>query len=213
MTQSLPVGLTDTFVWSDQKGYGFHTRPAMLYTGDYFEHYQKLDNTKMGMLLTRARLDLVSKYTDTSRVVDIGIGGGRFVQESGGSGYDVCDSAAKWLKDAGKWVDPYAPGYGNSKFYIHAATCWDSLEHIPSPEKLLEHVNDWLFVSLPVCDTQAEWLQSRHFKPAEHIHYWSAQGLIAWCAEQGFECVEMNRVESDLGREGIMSFAFKRVAG
>lgn len=204
MTQSLPVGLTDTFVWSDQKGYGFHTRPAMLYTGDYFEHYQKLDNTKMGMLLTRARLTLVSKYTDTSRVVDIGIGGGRFVQESGGYGFDVCEAAVKWL---GKnFVDPY-------KQKVSSVTCWDSLEHIPEPEKLLAQVKDWLFVSLPVCDTQAEWLQSRHFKPAEHIHYWSAQGLIAWCAEQGFECVEMNRVESDLGREGIMSFAFKRVAG
>lgn len=204
MTQSLPVGLTDTFVWSDQKGYGFHTRPAMLYTGDYFGHYQKLDNTKMGMLLTRARLELVDRYTRLTANVDIGIGGGRFVQESGGYGFDVCEAAVKWL---GKnFVDPY-------KQKVSSVTCWDSLEHIPEPEKLLAQVKDWLFVSLPVCDTQAEWLQSRHFKPAEHIHYWSAQGLIAWCAEQGFECVEMNRVESDLGREGIMSFAFKRVAG
>lgn len=204
MTQSLPVGLTDTFVWSDQKGYGFHTRPAMLYTGDYFEHYQKLDSTKMGMLLTRARLELVDRYTRLTANVDIGIGGGRFVQESGGYGFDVCEAAVKWL---GKnFVDPY-------KQKVSSVTCWDSLEHIPEPEKLLAQVKDWLFVSLPVCDTQAEWLQSRHFKPAEHIHYWSAQGLIAWCAEQGFECVEMNRVESDLGREGIMSFAFKRVAG
>lgn len=204
MTQSLPTGLTDTFVWSDQKGYGFHTRPAMLYTGDYFEHYQKLDNTKMGMLLTRARLELVDRYTRLTANVDIGIGGGRFVQESGGYGFDVCEAAVKWL---GKnFVDPY-------KGKVSSVTCWDSLEHIPEPEKLLAQVKDWLFVSLPVCENQAEWLASRHFKPAEHIHYWSATGLISWCAEQGFECVEMNRVESDLGREGIMSFAFKRVAG
>ena len=204
MTQSLPTGLTDTFVWSDQKGYGFHTRPAMLYTGDYFEHYQKLDNTKMGMLLTRARLELVDRYTRLTANVDIGIGGGRFVQESGGSGYDVCEAAVKWL---GKnFVDPYQQK-------VSSATCWDSLEHIPEPEKLLAQVKEWLFVSLPVCDTQAEWLASKHMKPGEHLHFWSTDGFLRWCAEQGFECVEMNRVESDLGREGIMSFAFKRVAG
>lgn len=204
MTQSLPVGLTDTFVWSDQKGYGFHTRPAMLYTGDYFEHYQKLDATPMGGLLTKARCELVDKYMPDHYAVDIGIGGGRFVTEHGGDGYDVCEAAVKWLGD--NFVDPY-------KTSIYAATCWDSLEHIPEPEKLLAQVEKWLFVSLPVCDTQEQWLSSKHMKPGEHLHFWSAAGFINWCAEQGFECVEMNRVESDLGREGIMSFAFKRVAG
>lgn len=206
MTQSLPVGLTDTFVWSDTKGYGVHTRPPMTYNGEYFAHYQKLDATKMGMLLTRARLELVDRYTRPTANVDIGIGGGRFVQESGGFGFDVCEEAVKWL---GKnYVDPYA----SPERSLPSVTCWDSLEHIPEPEKLLAQVKNWLFVSLPVCDSQAEWLESRHFKPAEHLHYWSLQGFIGWCAGQGFECVEVNKVETELGREGIVSFAFKRVA-
>lgn len=202
MTQSLPVGLTDTFLWSQELGYGVHTRPPMLYTGDYFEHYQKLDNTKMGMLLTRARLELVDRYTRLTANVDIGIGGGRFVQESGGSGYDVCEAAVKWLGD--NFVDPY-------KQKVSSVTCWDSLEHIPEPEKLLAQVKNWLFVSLPVCDTQEQWLQSKHYKPSEHLFYFSTRGLIEWCASLGFECLEVNKMESQLGRDGISTFVFKRV--
>lgn len=203
MTPSLPSGLTDTLLWSEEKGQGFHTRPAMRYEGQYFAHYQKLDATPMGGLLTKARCELVDRYMPQHYAVDIGIGGGRFVTEHGGDGYDVCEDAVKWLGD--NYVDPY-------KTPIHAATCWDSLEHIPEPEKLLAQVTDWLFVSMPIYEDMADVLQSKHYKPGEHLHYFTQEGFLRWCGEQGFECVEMNRVESDLGREGIMSFAFKRVA-
>lgn len=209
MTQSLPNGLTDTFLWSEELGRGWHTRPAMRYEGQYFAHYQKLDDTKMGMLLTRARLELVGKYCPPNETVDIGIGGGRYVQESGGFGFDVCDEAVTWLKGFGVFKDPYDLRYGP----ITAVTCWDSLEHIPDPALLLKQVKEWLFVSLPICESRDEWASSKHFKPGEHVHYFTRDGFLRWCSEQGFECVEMNRVESDLGREGIMSFAFKRVAG
>lgn len=205
MTQSLPSGLTDTLLWSEERGQGFHTRPAMRYEGQYFAHYQKLDATHMGGLLTKARLELVSKFMNPRDVVDIGIGGGRFKTEAGCRGFDVCDDAIEWLKDSGRYHDPYAAP-------VEAITCWDSLEHIPEPEKLLAKVNDWLFVSMPIYDDMADVLQSKHYKPGEHIHYFSLQGFIRWCGEHGFECIEVNWAETELGREGIASFAFKRVA-
>ena len=204
MTQSLPTGLNDTFLWSEELGRGWHTRPAMRYEGQYFAHYQKLDSTQMGALLTRARLDLVSKYCAPYKTLDIGIGGGRYVLESCGDGYDVCEDAVKWLETMGSYVDPY-------KQKVSSVTCWDSLEHIPEPEKLLAQVKDWLFVSLPVCDTQTEWLRSKHYKPSEHLFYFSTRGLIEWCASLGFECLEVNKMESNLGREGISTFVLKRV--
>ena len=204
MTQSLPTGLTDTFLWSEELGRGWHTRPAMRYEGQYFAHYQKLDATHMGELLTKARLDLVRKYMNPRHVVDIGIGGGRFKTEAGCRGFDVCDDANDWL--GVDYLNPYHTT-------VKAVTCWDSLEHIPDPALLLKQVKEWLFVSLPICESRDEWATSKHYKPGEHVHYFTQQGFLRWCAEQGFECVEMNRVESDLGREGIMSFAFKRVAG
>lgn len=203
MTQGLPVGFTDCLLWSPEKGYGWHSRPAMLYSGDYFAHYRKLDETPMARLLTNARKDLVEKYAQACYGVDIGIGGGRYVDETGCWGYDVCRDAVKWLGQ--NYLDPYTTT-------VPFITCWDSLEHIPDPRALLAQVREWLFVSLPVFEDADDVLSSKHYKPGEHLWYFSSTGFINWCAEQGFECVEMNRVESDLGREGIMSFAFKRVA-
>lgn len=201
----MPSGLRDTFLWSPEKKFGFHSRPAMTYTGEYFAHYQKLDALPMGGLLTRARIDLVEKFYPRGVLVDIGIGGGRFVEDGGAMGYDVCEDAVKWLKDTGRYIDPYAAP-------VEAITCWDSLEHIPEPEKLLAQVKSWFFVSLPLCESAEEWLASKHYKPGEHLHYWSLPGFINWCEAQGLQVMEVNHAETELGREGITSFAFKRVA-
>ncbi|MCY1364090.1 Methyltransferase domain protein [compost metagenome] len=140
------------------------------------------------------------------QVVDIGIGGGRFVTEAEAMGFDVNAEAVAWLERQGRFYDPY-------RHHAEAVTCWDSLEHIPEPEKLLAQVGEWLFVSMPIYDSQAHCLQSKHFKPGEHIHYFTLNGFITWCQRQGFELVEINQVESELGREGITSFAFRRMHG
>jgi len=177
MTQNLPRGLTDTFLWSPEKGYGWHSRPAMRYEGQYFAHYQKLDATEMGRLLTKARLELVSKYCHPCITTDIGIGGGRYVFESSCTGFDVCEDAVAWLKAGDEaFLDRYRDPYENP---VYAATCWDSLEHVPDPERLLAQVTKWLFVSLPLCESAEEWQESKHFKPGEHLHYWTLQGFIS----------------------------------
>ena len=204
MTLSLPRGLTDTLLWSEELGRGFHTRPAMRYEGQYFAHYQKLDATPMGGLLTKARLELVEKYVQPNQTLDIGIGGGRYVQESGGYGFDVCDDAIRWLHDHKLFRD--------IEFTWPYVTCWDSLEHVPDPEHMLSKITDWLFVSMPIYNDMADVLQSKHYKPGEHLHYWTLPGFVNWCEAQGFELQEANHAESELGREGITSFAFKRVS-
>lgn len=205
MTNALPPGLTDCLLWSEELGMGFHPRPPMDYSGPYFEKYQLLDATPMGASLTQARIDLVRRHF-AGQVVDIGIGGGRFVTESGAMGFDVNPEAVAWLRAQERYYDPY-------QHHAEAVTCWDSLEHIPEPEKLLDHVGEWLFVSMPIYKDQADCLASKHYKPGEHCWYWSLQGLVAWCERQGFELVEMNEAESILGREGITSFAFRRFHG
>jgi hypothetical protein len=206
MTRSLPPGLKPGLWWNEELGYGWHSQPPMEYSGEYFANYQKLDDTPMGAALTRARVELVGKYVAPNTTLDIGIGGGRYVCASGGQGYDVSSEARKWLMDAGRWTDPYG-----CRRMISAVTCWDSLEHIPEPEKLLEKVREWLFVSMPIYDDLDSVYQSKHFKPGEHLHYWTLSGFVTWCEAQGFELQELNHAESELGREGITSFAFKRV--
>ncbi|HBO4895095.1 TPA: methyltransferase domain-containing protein [Pseudomonas aeruginosa] len=204
MTASLPHGLTDCLLWSDELGMGFHPRPPMDYSGPYFEKYQALDATPMGAALTAARVDMVRRHFD-GEVLDVGIGGGRFVIESGGNGFDVNEEAVQWLKSRNAYADPYKG--------VAAITCWDSLEHVPDPEALVRSVGEWVFVSMPVYKDQADCLKSKHFKPGEHLHYWSVRGLVGWFAKMNFGCVEINERESDLGREGITSFAFRRFHG
>ncbi|ERW65301.1 methyltransferase domain-containing protein [Pseudomonas aeruginosa] len=204
MTASLPNGLTDCLLWSEELGMGFHPRPPMDYSGPYFEKYQALDATPMGTALTTARVDMVRRHFD-GEVLDVGIGGGRFVVESGGKGFDVNEEAVQWLKSRNAYADPYKG--------VAAITCWDSLEHVPDPEALVRSVGEWVFVSMPVYKDQADCLKSKHFKPGEHLHYWSVRGLVGWFAKMNFGCVEINERESGLGREGITSFAFRRFHG
>lgn len=202
MTHALPPGLTDCLLWSEELGMGYHPRPPMDYSGPYFDKYQDLDASPMGAALTRARVDLVRKHF-AGQVVDIGIGGGRFVTDAGAMGFDVNAEAVAWLKSQDRFYDPYM-------HHAEAVTCWDSLEHIPEPEKLLDHVGEWVFVSMPLYRDQKDCLASKHFKPGEHLHYWSERGLIRWFARNGFACWDINERESELGREGITSFAFRR---
>ncbi|QIE86793.1 methyltransferase domain-containing protein [Pseudomonas nitroreducens] len=201
MTASLPNGLTDCLLWSEELGMGWHGRKPMDYEGAYFAKYQELDATPMGAALTKARVDLVRRHF-AGKVLDIGIGGGRFVQESGGFGFDVNPEALQWLNANGCYKNPH--------FGWDAMTFWDSLEHIPDPELMLRSVGDWAFVSMPIYKDQSDCLKSKHFKPGEHIWYWTLDGFVSWMDRQGFELREINHAESELGREGITSFAFRR---
>lgn len=200
MTNVLPDGYLIPFdhgVWK-------HTAPPMDYGGDYWQSYIERDATPMGKALTDARVELVRKHFGGA-VVDIGIGGGRFVTESGGFGFDINPKAIEWLKKCDRFVDPYASP-------VEAVTCWDSLEHIPEPEDLLANVADWLFVSLPIFDGFDHIKESKHYKPGEHIWYFTDAGFRRWLSRFGFEVIAATDIESQLGREGIMSYAAKRVS-
>ena len=65
---------------------------------------------------------------------------------------------------------------------------------------------------MPIYRDQAHCLASKHFKPGEHLHYWTREGLLLWMGRLGFVCIEHNDAESRIGREGIESFAFRRTA-
>ena len=82
----IPDSFKDTLVWSEELGYGFHTRPAMDYETSYFNSYQLRDRSVAGRLLTEARIKLVRDHYD-GVVCDIGIGGGRFVVPAPGPAF------------------------------------------------------------------------------------------------------------------------------
>lgn len=157
----------------------------------------------MGKQLTYSRVGFVRKYTDLD-ILDIGIGGGAFVEAADCYGYDVNEKAVSWLLSCKRFRTPYSSG-------VDVATFWDSLEHIRNIDGLLLNIKKFVFISIPIFDSVEHVLKSKHYKPGEHLWYYSHDGLINFMASQGFELLECNKMESDLGREGINSYAFKRV--
>ncbi len=201
MSSNLTDGL---LIWNELIGYGFHTAKPITYDENYFKKYRAMDKTEMGAALTKARIGLVKEFYDSDYLIDIGIGGGIFVEQTGFLGYDVSDEAVKWLRKMDSYADPY-------ECNPDAITCWDSLEHIPEPEALISQVRKFVFVSMPIYKNKADCLSSKHYKPGEHIHYWTHEGLIKWFEKRGFVCMEYNDIESHLGREGIISYVFQRI--
>jgi hypothetical protein len=91
-----------------------------------------------------------------------------------------------------------------------AASFWDSLEHINNPDQILQYITDYVFVSMPIYENAEHVLRSKHFRKDEHCLYFTKDGFVNWMAGKGFDLLEISDFESRLGREDILSFAFKR---
>ncbi len=199
-TRELKSGL----VWLPELGMGrFPVSKDRPYDESYFARYQKMADTPMGQALTKARIQLVARHYN-GPVLDVGIGAGQFVEaRPDTTGYDVNPAGVHWLVARGQWKELYSARHP-------ALTFWDSLEHIDHPEIAIGHAEKWVFVSVPIFDSAEHILSSRHYRKDEHIWYWTHDGLIRWFAQHGFRCVEHNRDECKLGRDGIGSYAFCR---
>lgn len=177
------------------------------YDDKYFEKYQALADTETGHALTQSRIELVARHYQGT-VLDVGIGAGQFVSSRANTfGYDVNPAGVKWLNERALFGDLYEPAYN-----WNALTMWDVLEHIDEPELAVAKAADFVFVSIPIFADAGDIIKSHHYRKAEHIWYFTDSGLKAWFSEQGFVCVEQNTKECELGRQGIGTYAFKRVA-
>ena len=177
-----------------------------LYDGAYFENYKTRDQSKTGGDLTRGRQMFVHSIVPTwaqADMVDVGIGGGRFVREADCLGTDINPEAVAWLKSENRYFDL-------ERGHISIATFWDSLEHIHDPRRLLFNVTDYVFVSTPIYKDMNDCLKSKHYKPGEHVWYWTRRGMERFMLWLGFEMIARSEFEQFAGRESIESFAFKR---
>lgn len=190
--------------WLPDLGLGFlDVEYPGLYDADYFRHFQDLDRTPFAAKLNEARVQMVRRHW-TGPVCDVGIGGGSFIEAHGNaSGADVNPLAIEWLAERGLLWDALNDN-------VDAVTMWDSIEHMRNPAELLDRVRKWAFVSTPIYVDAEHALASKHFKPGEHLWYFTQPGLCAFMRAHGFLQVEINYHESVLGREDIGSFAFKR---
>lgn len=178
---------------------------AKVYGAEYFAKYQGYAETEMGKQLTEARVHLIKKHlSPDDTLIDIGIGCGQFLEAAPTTlcyGIDVNLKAIEWLRHSGKeWPCKELPN----------ATFWDSLEHIADAPRMIERVRGHAFVSMPIYEGIDHVLKSRHYRPDEHYWYFTDDGLVRMFDLLGFDLEERSMMETELGREDIGTYVFRR---
>lgn len=191
--------------WLPELGIGWFPVTEAPYDAAYWERYRGMDRTPAGKQLTEDRCAWVHQHAGRAPglVCDVGIGGGRFVEQFGAVGMDVNPAAIAWLTECGRLHDLRAEA-------VDAATFWDSLEHIHDPVPLLANVRHWVFTSLPIFTGPDHVLRSKHFRKDEHCWYFTREGLTHFMDLQGFDLKGVSVMEQNAGREDIGTFAFRR---
>jgi hypothetical protein len=177
------------------------------YDKHYFAKYVSHENSEIARKLNQGRTSITEKYC--LKILDIGIGSGEFIKKSNifTYGYDINPVAIKWLMERQIYVDPYT-----NMPEVDGLTFWDSLEHIPNPGQLLSLIpsGKYVFISLPIFNDLLKVRSSKHYKPNEHYYYFTANGMIGWMKDSGFDLLEMSDFETRAGREDILTFVFKK---
>lgn len=90
-------------------------------------------------------------------------------------------------------------------------TLWDVLEHIPDFTDLapLLQNTDYVAVAMPIKPIGVFWDKWKHFKPGEHLHYYSVELLEALFKFYGFSLLVDSMSECP-PREDIHSIVFKK---
>lgn len=178
------------------------------YNGEYFDKYVGYEGAPIALAINKGRVDLVDRHVGREApVLDIGIGSGEFIKSRPTTfGYDINPKAVEWLKACKRWSDGF-PAFAGFTF-------WDVLEHVEDPEEdyfRRMHAGAWLFVSLPIFDDLTRIRESKHYRPGEHLYYFTERGFTDWMAQHRFQFVERDDFETRAGRDAILSFAFQRV--
>ena len=203
--------VANNFTWFPEIGVGFLNAEPIVYGKAYFEKYVRYEKTELGQRLNQFRIDLVNKYSD-GNVIDFGCGCGTFIKARGRvvtQGYEIISEAIDWLQENHIFFDPYEFVEGKRR-YIASMSFFDSFEHIENFENAICYVNNYVFISMPIYRNAEHVLTSKHYRPGEHFWYFTEDGLKHVMQGNGFHCVEISGVESELGREDILTFVFAR---
>ncbi len=178
------------------------------YGESYWQNYINIEDTPTANLLNEFRSNIAEKYADS--ILDMGIGSGAFLKalKSNKYGYDVNPYAIEWLKEQKIYHDPY----NSENEEINGFCCWDVIEHMQNPSEFLAIIppKAHLFISLPVF-TDLEMVHlSKHYKPNEHLFYFTTKGMIKFLEISGFTIKELRSDETQIGREKIMTFVSQK---
>ena len=151
------------------------------YDADYAHQYDSRPVKEMSSL----RWDFIQSYlslTQGSHVLDVGYGNGAFLKRARGAGMAISG------------IDLHTEDFGipvvdlKTRLQFDLICFFDSLEHFPALAPLLSLCSRHVVVSIPetpgfVLEQPKRW---RHYKPGEHLHYFSHGSLDAFMSNWGF---------------------------
>lgn len=172
------------------------------------EYFAKVKNKTKKKVINDIRCNIVNKHTPSGKILDVGCGDLSFIDHIGRAyGYDIMPKTRDLLKEEGIYCDPYI----EIPKEVKGITCWDSLEHMPEPSMFLARIkNQRLYVSIPIIEDLRLIRQWTHYRPNEHLFYFTNNGFLDWMNIQGFRCINFSEDEQKAGREDISTFVFER---
>lgn len=180
------------------------------YGAAYLANYDAYASGPLADAINAGRVAFVARHAPAgASVLDFGAASGIFVRRAvaagfAAKGFDVIPEAVLRLKKDGLFADDLSA--------FDVITMWDSIEHLEQPQRSIRKMRKgaFLFVSVPVFEDLRRVRKSKHYKPGEHLYYWTPQGFIDWMALYGFRLLEQSAHETEAGRESIGAFAFCR---
>lgn len=170
-----------------------------MYNLKYYENMLRL-YSKSAEMISKIRWDFV-KETDAKLVLDYGSGCGWF----------------RAFAPEGITVDSFDiglyPQTGINHKEYDLVTFWDVLEHIPNFRSIEPVLNSckWAALTIPIKPEFVDLKDWKHFKPNEHLHYFTIETLVILFENYGFKLNNSGTPECP-PREDVISFLFERVA-
>jgi len=182
------------------------------YGPDYFAKVAAYEGGEIARRVIDGRLALAARHARPgARLLDYGCGSGEFLRAAlaagfDARGFDVMAETRYWLASRALWADNPAA--------FEIVTAWDVIEHLENPAELLARIvpGAILLASVPVFPDLRRIRASRHYRPGEHLYYFTPGGFSAWMRARGFVLLEESAHEVVAGRDSIGAFAFRRGA-
>lgn len=180
------------------------------YDDAYFKKYREYETTPIAGALNQGRIDMLRRHClPGDSVLDYGAGCGTFVRWARVRGYrafgfDICPATVEHLAKL--------EAYSENVEEFDVVTFWDSLEHLDYPDLPLRRikVGAHVLVAIPLFEDLRRIRESKHYRPGEHLYYWSTAGFLLFMRRLGYRFIEGSGHEVEAGRAQIGAFAFVR---
>jgi len=147
-------------------------RVSMVYDGDYAHQYDRRPHAEMSCL----RWEFIQQHLalrQGSKILDVGYGNGAFLHHARRAGMEVFG-----IDLHGEEFGITEVGYG-SPIHYDLVCFFDSIEHFPQFHDVFRLDARHVILSIPdppnlLLSEPTRW---RHFKPGEHLHYFSRESL------------------------------------